>query len=290
MYENASEVKQAFKLMKRLNRLWSLYAKQYEQELMMDLVFQGVTGELLKEFISVFYQPLAKVYKAADISSTIRHVSAFIDDLLKVIETCNDDVDTIQLFIELVQRHEQQFYEFVHKVHSQEASHVFDDLIGYVDLLITSFSQGIPGKVDINYCIANAGIESSEFPELEKEIDAVCAYHYKQKLHRYERTKRKLSNQPTQEMIQVVDTLEQEQIFAYFPKSPDFHSVMADFEDFQYDEEEDDSDSDDSLAQSKKSSDSSDLSYSGIERPVLKLIPKIVPVFVKEIKPLLNCK
>ncbi|KAI8876911.1 hypothetical protein K501DRAFT_199385 [Backusella circina FSU 941] len=292
VYENASEVKQAFKLVKRLNQLWSLYAKQYEQQLMMDLVFQGVTGELLKEFISVFYQPLAKVYKAADISSTIRHVSVFIDDLLKVIEMCNEgQTDSIQLFIELVQRHEQQFYEFVHNVHSQEASHVFDDLIGYVDLLLTSFSQGIPGKMDLNKCIANAGIEPTDFSELEKEIDAVCQYHYKQKLYRYERTKRKLSSQPTQEeMIQVVDDSEQEQIFTYLPKGPDFHSVMADFEEFQYDEEEEDSDSDDSLAQSRKSSDSSDISYSGIERPVLKLIPKIVPMFVKEIKPLLNCK
>lgn len=298
------------KLIKHGVQLWELYARQYEQELMMNLVFQGVTGELLKEFISVFYQPLAQVYKAADISTTIRHVANFIDDLITVIDDLQDRdeeveenvSDTIQLFIDLVARHEQHFYEFVHNVHSQEASKVFDELIQYVDKLFTFVAHGIPGKMDINHCIERAGIESrDEIDSLEKEIDAVCDYRYRQKMYHFERQRRKL-------MIQSGGvTSNREDIFQFIPKSSEMMGALQDFDELEYDvdyeegkeefssssssdnnSEYDDASSGSSIPSRRSSKSSgSHLSHAGLDKPVLTLIPKIVPYFVQDVHELM---
>ncbi|KAL7316905.1 hypothetical protein PS15m_003331 [Mucor circinelloides] len=300
------------KRVKHIAQLWELYARQYEQELMMNLVFQGVTGELLKEFISVFYQPLAQVYKAADISTTIRHVASFLDDLLQVIDELPADLDvadTIQLFIDLVQRHEQHFYEFVHNVHSQEASKVFDELIQYLDKLFTFVAQGMPGKIDIWHSIEKV-VTKEELPALEQEIDAICQYRYQQKMYHFERQRRKLMihhhgfhNGTIEGLAKIAADADQERqndIFQYIPQRKELVGAMGDFEEFQYEDdvihspgisssdEEDDVDDGQSSGSSLESrrsskSSSSHISHVGIEKPALKLIPKIVPYFVQDV-------
>lgn len=320
------------KLIKYTIRLWKLYARQYEQELMMNLVFQGVTGELLKEFVSVFYQPLAQVYKAADISTTIRHVQAFLDDLIQMIdnlltgeqaeETEHDVSNTIQLFINLVERHEQHFYEFVHNVHSQEASKVFDELIQYVDKLFTFVAHGIPGKIDINHSIERSGAKDLE--GLEQEVNSICDYRYKQKMYHFERTKRKLmlqsSSNATSEgllkMNQYDEKARQDEVFQYIPKSSEMMGALQDFDELEYDDEyikreisssssssddfddaeeefavsNEDTSSSGSSVPSRRSSKSSGshLSHAGLDRPISNLIPGIVPYFVDDVVYIMN--
>ncbi|KAI8877894.1 hypothetical protein K501DRAFT_229436 [Backusella circina FSU 941] len=275
------EISKNKKTIKKMLRLWELYTKQYEHELTMELVFQGVTGELLKEFISVFYQPLAEVYKAADISTTIYHVQGFLDDLLDVIDNdiTSDVSDSIQLFTDLVARHEQHFYGFVHNVHSQQASRVFDELIEYVDRLFTFLSQGMPGKVDMNDAIREAGIQT--YSDLEAEIDALCDYRYKQKVYRFERLKHKF-------MIQSrgMEDHERErnnEIFQYIPKSSEMEGALGDFDEIGYEDPGRDTDHDDDGRSMK--SQASSLAGSP---PQLTLIPTIVPYFVKDVIQLIN--
>lgn len=298
-------------LLKRCLKLWELYARVYEQELMMNLVFQGVTGELLKEFIAVFYQPLAEVYKAADIGTTLRHVSDFLDDLILVIdelktrETTDSVSVTVQAFIDLVGRHEQHFYDFVHNVHSQEASKVFDELIHYVDGLFTFMAQGIPGKIDMNHGVERAGLTTrKELEILEYEIDSICEYRYKQKMYRFERTKRKLMMQETNVtqdgLVSIREQEEKEmhdQVFQYIPKTSEMVNALQDYQEFDDEDEEEedgistsDSDTDDdstgeSCIPSRRSSKSSGshVSHAGIDKPVLTLLPQIVPYFVEDV-------
>jgi hypothetical protein len=310
-FDEAHETK---KLFKHIHQLWELYARQYEQELMMDLVFQGVTGELLKEFISVFYQPLAQVYKAADIGTTIRHVAAFLDDLVQVIEQlqqapadekmCHDITNTIQLFIDLVQRHEQHFYDFVHNVHSQEASRVFDELVQYLDKLFTFVAHGIPGKLDIYHCVEKAGISSKqELQSLEQEIDAICDYRYKQKMYHFERQRRKLMLQDaTEQGLAHISTAankeRQDEIFQYIPKNSEMMLALEDLDEFDSLSSSSSSGSDnDDLLEDNASSGSSLQSRrsstshtSGIEPPKLSIIPKIVPFFIKDVVAIMNKK
>lgn len=47
---------------------------------------QGNTSELLKDIITIFYAPLATVYKAASISESLGDLQNFINDLIKTVE------------------------------------------------------------------------------------------------------------------------------------------------------------------------------------------------------------
>ena len=44
------------------------------------------TTELLKDIITIFYTPLAQVYKAANIADTLGDVQVFVSDLIKTVE------------------------------------------------------------------------------------------------------------------------------------------------------------------------------------------------------------
>jgi hypothetical protein len=263
MLSEYEENRDAKKLVHHCIQLWELYTKQYEQELLMELVFQGLTGELLKEFISVFYQPLAQVYKAADLSTTVMHVSYFITDLVQLIDATKvsgeNKFSSIQLFIDLVQRHEQHFYDFVHNVHSQEASTVFDELVQYLDKLFTFVTDGIPGKLDLNHCIKQAGIDSER--ELRQEVDRLCEYRYQQKLYRFERQKRKFMQTEDTGLLNIV------------PKRSEMMHALDDLDD----------ESDASTASS-----GSHISHKGFQAPELTLIPKILPFFVQDVTRMIN--
>lgn len=51
---------------------------------------QGSTSELLKDIITIFYSPLATVYKAASIADSLGDLQNFINDLIKTVEAVEE--------------------------------------------------------------------------------------------------------------------------------------------------------------------------------------------------------
>lgn len=47
---------------------------------------KGNTADLLKDIITIFYAPLAQVYRAASIVDSISDMQNFINDLLRTVE------------------------------------------------------------------------------------------------------------------------------------------------------------------------------------------------------------
>ncbi|KAI8084323.1 uncharacterized protein B0P05DRAFT_535098 [Gilbertella persicaria] len=264
-------------LVENLYKLWVLYARKQEQELLMALVFQGVTGEITKDLFAIFYEPLAQVYKAANIGDTIGHVSGFINDLIEVIDKLNvEDVShTAQPFIDLVQRHEEEFYQFVHNVHAQDQSKLFDSLLGYVNSLFSFVSNGIPTRIDIEQIVSEAGISDAEYPELKKEINAICDYHLERKKRHLERKRQK--------MMSTNDVADSQEMFEFLPENKEVMSVFNDMADIDYDSEDDER-----SITSGNSSSSSSSSLAAHEMtlrpPTLHIVPKVSPIFVEHVK------
>lgn len=195
---------QAHQLVLDLYQLWVLYARKQEQETLMSLVFQGVTGELMKDLFAIFYEPLAEVYKAANIGETIGHVSHFIDDLIEIIDGLNiqDATYSAQPFIELVKRHEQEFYTFVHNVHAQNQTKLFDELLTYVDSTFALASNGLSARVDMDLCVKESDISPDQYSLLKQEIDAVIVYHRERKQRHLDRKRQKLTSVNEKDLLQ----------------------------------------------------------------------------------------
>jgi hypothetical protein len=86
---------------------------------------------------------------------------------------------TVQTFIDLVARHEQAFYSFVHKVHSKGEG-LFDSLMKWIELFIGLMREGLGSPTSMEFILPHAGGE--ERAQLVREIDSVALYHYKLKL------------------------------------------------------------------------------------------------------------
>ncbi|CEH12080.1 Membrane coat complex Retromer, subunit VPS5/SNX1, Sorting nexins, and related PX domain-containing proteins [Ceraceosorus bombacis] len=206
-----------------------------DKEQMISLIFEGVTSELLKDIVTIFYSPLAQVYKAANIADSLSDLQAFINDLIRTVESHEelsyvDPQRTVQVFIDLVGRHEGRFYHFVHEVHSK-GSGLFDGLMHWIELFINfvrgpdeepngsasakgervidlttpkayqqSFQPQQPkgtltrrgvGQVDLEICMPAGGAERRA---ALAEIDAIVVHAYRIKMVRELKLRRRLAN------------------------------------------------------------------------------------------------
>ena len=67
-------------------QLLKLYARQRDKHQIMSLMFEGVTASLLRDMITILYEPLAKVYKTANVYNSVHDFKEFIDDLIEVVK------------------------------------------------------------------------------------------------------------------------------------------------------------------------------------------------------------
>jgi hypothetical protein len=89
--------------------LTKLYSRLRDKEQLISLIFevgrnlaaysladdelsrtQGTTADLMKDIITIFYTPLAQVYRAASIADSIGDLQSFINDLIKTVEATEE--------------------------------------------------------------------------------------------------------------------------------------------------------------------------------------------------------
>ncbi|BGP17909.1 hypothetical protein JCM10213_003916 [Rhodosporidiobolus nylandii] len=170
-----------------------LITKARDKEQLIELIFEGSTSELLKDIVTIFYEPLAKVYKAANIADSLSDLQTFLNDLIKTVEfaeeaNLTDPQRTVQIFVDLVARHEARFYHFVHQVHSKGEG-LFDNLMSWIELFINFVRDGLPSPVSLDFLLPVGGKEREE---VLAEVDALVEYHRKLKAAHHERMKKRL--------------------------------------------------------------------------------------------------
>ncbi|KAJ7682778.1 hypothetical protein DFH06DRAFT_304506 [Mycena polygramma] len=170
-------------LFEDLKVLANLYSRLRDREQLIGLLFEGSTSELLKDIITIFYTPLAQVYRAASIADSLSDLQSFINDLIKTVELSEDlsqedPSRTVQSFIDLIERHEQSFYNFVHKVHSKGEG-LFDSLMRWIELFLTVVREGLGDPISLEFLLPHTGQERQD---ILTEVDKVAAYHYKLKV------------------------------------------------------------------------------------------------------------
>ncbi|KAF8913922.1 hypothetical protein CPB84DRAFT_1757921 [Gymnopilus junonius] len=170
-------------LLEDLRVLTHLYSRLKDREQLIELIFEGFTSDLLKDIITIFYAPLAQVYRAASIADSLNDLQNFVNDLIKTVEQVeelsqDDPHKTVQDFISLIQRHEQSFYNFVHKVHSKGEG-LFDGLMHWIELFLTVIREGLGDSISLEFILPHKGQERAE---ILNEVDKVAQYHYKLKV------------------------------------------------------------------------------------------------------------
>jgi hypothetical protein len=202
----------------------------------------------------------------------------------------------VQPFIQLIDKHEDNFYRFVHNVHAQDTTHLFDDLLAYIDKLFSMMATGLPGKVDMEKLVIE-NLDDQQYVELKSEINKLCDYHLQRKIKHLQRTRRKVL-----EGTGITSELEIESEEAVIELAGDNNTSMGVIEDmeeldFLSDTNASD-DEEDELYSSDESIDAHDEAEllrkeqqrrqklddeSAIPPPKLSIIPKLTPAFVSSV-------
>ncbi|KAG0345555.1 hypothetical protein BG004_003579 [Podila humilis] len=185
-------------LVRQLQQLLVTHLRIQDKERMMALVFQGVTGEIFKELISIFYQPLAQVYKSANVADSLMDVKDFSDELIKIVEQSDDNEadaqatngrpTTATLYLNLVKKHLPSFYKFVHSVHKQDDG-LFHDLLEWIESILNFMRTGY-ARPPINYttgkerrvavdmkALIRQHVAPSQWNQIRKEAENMAAYY-----------------------------------------------------------------------------------------------------------------
>ncbi|KAK4051758.1 hypothetical protein OIO90_004582 [Microbotryomycetes sp. JL221] len=274
-----------------------ILTKARDKEQMVELIFEGSTSELLKDIVTIFYSPLATVYKAANIADSLTDLQTFINDLIKTVESAEnakltDPQKTVQIFVDLVARHEKRFYHFVHQVHSKGQG-LFDNLMKWIELFINFVRDGLSTPVSLDHLLPVGGQQRKD---IMNEVDQIVEYHRQLKIQHHERMKKRLmkgqSSDADADAAFVAGVLDNLHLGGMMGDVQDVAAEDTDDEDDFQDDESSEDDTPDlnkdlpsepklQMLPTNKHRDKRDKL---IEPPKLKLVPQLVPLFVELVR------
>ncbi|KAI1764784.1 succinate flavoprotein subunit [Hypoxylon sp. FL1150] len=194
------ELKQGAQLFSYLKQLMKLQTRQRDKAMMLSLIEEPVTLQLLRDLFTIFYEPLVRVYKSANVYNSITDFAVFIDDMIQVVEKCReqdasaDPNQTVQAFIDLCQRHEHNFYKFVHEVHTHDNG-LFTQLMGWIEGILEFLRNGpAGGALDIN-ALFEGGVASGGLDKEKAiaEINALISWQEARKKWHHDKTRQKMA-------------------------------------------------------------------------------------------------
>ncbi|PYI01121.1 hypothetical protein BO78DRAFT_411711 [Aspergillus sclerotiicarbonarius CBS 121057] len=187
-----------------LKQLLKLYTRQRDKAMMLSIVEEPVTLQLFRDLFTIFYEPLVRVYKSANVYSSITDFAHFADDAIAVIEKCQrqdvsaDPNQTVQAFIDLCERHQSSFYKFVHEVHLHDNG-LFTSLMAWIEDILEFLRKGPRGgELDMNALLRGA----KDFGQIDnnkalEEINALIKWHEDRKRWHLNKTRQKMAAEGT---------------------------------------------------------------------------------------------
>lgn len=183
-----------------LKQLLKLYMRQRDKAMMLQMIEEPNTLRLFRDLFQIFYEPLVRVYKSANVYNSIMDFAAWVDDTIQVVEAAQrqdfsaDPNQTVQAFIDLCARHEHNLYKFIHEVHTHDNG-LFEQLMGWLEGILGFLKQGPKGgKFDMNALFTTA-IERNEIDEnvAVKEINALIKWQMARKRWHQAKTRQKMA-------------------------------------------------------------------------------------------------
>lgn len=194
------ELKQGAELFSHLKQLLKLYTRQRDKAMMLNLVEEPVTLKLFRDLFTIFYEPLVRVYKSANVYNSVSDFALFFDDIIQTVDKCReqdasaDPNQTVQAFIDLCARHEHNFYKFVHEVHTHDNG-LFTQLMGWIEGILEFLRKGPKnGKLNVNALFeggVSAGVINKE--KAVEEINALIAWQESRKKWHNDKTRQKMA-------------------------------------------------------------------------------------------------
>lgn len=162
---------------------------------------QPTTLQLFRDLFTIFYEPLVRVYKSANVYNSVTDFARFADDAVQTIEKCQrqdvsaDPNQTVQSFIDLCARHEDSLYHFIHEVHLHDNG-LFDKLMTWLEGILDFLRNGPKGgKLDMNALFQGA-VEMRQVDRnvAVREINTLIKWQMARKKWHQDKTRQKMAS------------------------------------------------------------------------------------------------
>ncbi|KAL9098320.1 MAG: hypothetical protein Q9163_006003 [Psora crenata] len=198
------EMRAGATLFAHLKQLLKMYTRQRDKAQMLSMIQEPVTLHLLRDLFTIFYEPLVRVYKSANVYNSVTDFADFANDTFSVLDTAQrqdvsaDPNQTVQAFIDLCQRHQENFYKFVHEVHIHDNG-LFTALMGWLEGILEFLRHGAKGgKLDMNALFQGA-VDMGRINKAAAiaEIDALIKWQEERKKWHQAKTRQKMAAEGT---------------------------------------------------------------------------------------------
>ncbi|OAL74645.1 PX domain-containing protein [Trichophyton violaceum] len=226
---NDPEIQQGAQWFSYLKQLLKVLTRQRDKMMMLSIIEEPVTLQLFRDLFTIFYEPLVRVYKSANVYNSITDFAEFANDAIAVIERAQrqdvsaDPNQTVQSFIDLCTRHQHSFYKFVHEVHIHDNG-LFASLMTWLEDILKFLREGPEsgGTLDMNALFQGAVSAGQIDKDIAiAEIDALIKWHSDRKKWHQDKTRQKMAAEGVHEQIPGTSTF----------KSSDFGLHEGDLED-----------------------------------------------------------
>ncbi|SMQ45922.1 unnamed protein product [Zymoseptoria tritici ST99CH_3D7] len=236
------EMRQGAELFARLKSLLKLHTRLRDKKMMLEMIEEANTLRLFRDLFSIFYEPLVRVYKSANVYNSVTDFARFADDAIATIEKAQrqdvsaDPNQTVQSFIDLCERHEDDLYKFIHEVHIHDNG-LFDKLMTWIEGILDFLRNGPKGgKLDMNALFQGA-VDSNQIDRnlALQEINSLIKWQTARKRWHSDKTRQKMASAGG-------DSSDMGGLAATF-KPSDFGLNPQDLQDLDMGDEDDDEDS-----------------------------------------------
>ncbi|PWW72287.1 hypothetical protein C7212DRAFT_302291 [Tuber magnatum] len=198
--EDVEDMRAGGRLFAYLKQLLKLYTRERDKNMMLAIIGEPVTLQLFRDLFTIFYEPLIRVYKSANVYSSVTDFAVFADDMVEVVEKAqsqdmsSDPNQTVQAFIDLCARHENNFYKFVHEVHIHDDG-LFEKLMGWLEGILSFLRNGPKsGPLDMNRLVEEAVLRGNiNGSKAKAEIDQLIKWQAQRRKWHEDKTRQKMA-------------------------------------------------------------------------------------------------
>lgn len=185
----------------QLKQLLKLHTRQRDKKMMLEMIEEPTTLQLFRDLFTIFYEPLVRVYKSANVYNSVTDFADFASDTIATIERAQrqnvsaDPNQTVQSFIDLCARHEDDLYKFIHEVHLHDNG-LFDKLMNWIEGILDFLRNGPKGgKLDMNALFAGAvEMKLVDRDVAVREINSLIKWQHARKKWHSDKTRQKMAS------------------------------------------------------------------------------------------------
>ncbi|AGO10219.1 AaceriAEL320Wp [[Ashbya] aceris (nom. inval.)] len=163
-----------------IKELLHIYIKERDIRVMKLLWQESELPALLKSIVSLFYEPLVKLFKIARVDLAMANFEKLMDELISLLDDVitgkhglTTRVNVVEKIHGLVDEHEGIFYKFIHEIYVKDTENIFEGLISWISD-VSAFLQNskwaeASERLDLS-ALLNAHSHIIDVPTLRKQL------------------------------------------------------------------------------------------------------------------------